>query len=185
MKKIAVVFHSVTGTTEQMADAVVAGVNSVSGVEAVKISVSSTDIEAGRYGNQSTMASLDDMDAIIFGSPTYMGGVTAQFKAFIDASSEQWFTRNWVNKLAAGFTIGNNINGDQLITMQYLQVLANQHGMLWIGLDQNVPGEINRLGAFSGAVAHSVDGQVHEIDLLTARYLGQRVASLASRFDNN
>jgi len=183
MKKVAVVFHSVTGTTEQLADAVVAGASSVSGVEAVKIAISGTDIEAGRYSNQGVLDSLDDMDAIIFGSPTYMGSVTAQFKAFIDATSEQWFARNWVNKLAAGFTIGNNINGDQLISMQYLQVLANQHGMLWVGMDENKPGEINRMGAFSGAVAHCADGQVHDIDLATAKYLGQRVANLASRFD--
>ena len=185
MKKVAVVFHSVTGTTEQMADAVVAGANSVAGVEGIKIAIAGEDIEAGRYSNQDVMASLDDMDAIIFGSPTYMGGVTAQFKAFIDASSEQWFTRNWVDKLAAGFTIGNNINGDQLITMQYLQVLANQHGMLWVGIDQNVPGEINRMGAFSGAVAHSVDGQVHDIDLATSKYLGLRVANMVSRLDGS
>ena len=182
MKKVAVVFHSVTGTTEQMADAVVAGANSVVGVEGLKMAITGEDIDAGRYSNQQVLQSLDDMDAIIMGSPTYMGGVTAQFKAFVDATSEQWFKRNWVNKLAAGFTIGNGINGDQLITMQYLQVLANQHGMLWVGMDQNVPGEINRMGAFSGAVAHSVDGQVHEIDLATAKYLGQRVAGLVEGF---
>ena len=183
MKKVAVVFHSVTGTTKQMADAVMAGVDSVSGVEAVNIAISSGDIEAGRYTNREVLQSLDDMDAIIFGSPTYMGGVTAQYKAFIDASSEQWFTRNWVDKLAAGFTIGNNINGDQLITLQYLQVLANQHGMLWVGMDESTPGEINRLGAFAGAVGHSVDGRVNDIDLATANYLGQRVARLVRRFD--
>ena len=185
MKKVAVVFHSVTGTTEQMADAVIAGANSVAGVAGIKIAITSEDIDAGRYSNQSIMASLDDMDAIIFGSPTYMGGVTAQFKAFIDASSEQWFTRNWVDKLAAGFTIGNNINGDQLITLQYLQVLANQHGMLWVGMDESTPGEINRLGAFAGAVAHSVDGHVHDIDLATSKYLGLRVANMVRRFDGS
>lgn len=91
----------------------------------------------------------------------------------------------WANKIAAGFTIGSNFSGDQLHTLQYLQILANQQGMLWVGLD--IPGNqndsgVNRLGAQSGLIAHSADGVLHETDLLTAHYLGQRVAQLSKKF---
>jgi NAD(P)H dehydrogenase (quinone) len=65
-----------------------------------------------------------------------------------------------------------------------MQVFANQHGMLWVGLD--IPGNYdpemrNRLGAQSGLIAHSVDGVLDETDLLAARYLGQRVAQVSRR----
>ena len=114
-----------------------------------------------------------------------MGSVSAQFKAFADASRERWEAHLWRNKLAAGFTIGSNLNGDQLATLQYMQILASQHGMLWVGLD--LPGNsgakgLNRLGAQSGVIAQSVDAGLCDSDLLTARYLGLRVARLSITF---
>lgn len=181
MKKIAIVFHSVTGTTEQLATAIAQGVESVKNTQTQHISINNNDIISGRYTNEEIIDSLDDADAIIFGSPTFMGCVSAQFKAFADASSEKWTTQCWANKLAAGFTIGANLNGDQLNTLQYLQIFANQHGMLWVSL--NIAGgydalQRNRLGAQSGLIAHSADGTIDETDLLTAYYLGKRVATL-------
>jgi NAD(P)H dehydrogenase (quinone) len=64
-----------------------------------------------------------------------MGGVSAQFKAFADATSELWCQQEWAGKIAAGFTCGSAMNGDQTSTLQYLVTLANQQGMLWVGLD--------------------------------------------------
>ena len=49
-------------------------------------------------------AALNAADAIVFGSPTYMGNVSWQFKRFADATSKAWFTRAWQDKLFAGFT---------------------------------------------------------------------------------
>ena len=48
---------------------------------------------------------LDAADAIIFGSPTYMGMASWQFKKFADATSKRWFTSAWKDKVAGGFTI--------------------------------------------------------------------------------
>ena len=103
---------------------------------------------------------------MIFGSPTFMGSVSAQFKAFADATGELWAEKIWSDKVAAGFTIGSNLSGDQLHTLQYLQVFANQHGMLWASLD--IPGNCdpqkrNRLGAQSGLIAYSKDGVLNEV----------------------
>lgn len=184
MIKIAVIFHSVTGTTKQLAEAVIAGVSSVSGVEAIKAEILGSDIVEGRFKNSAFLEQLEDTDAMIFGSPTFMGCVSAQFKAFADATGDLWAEKAWSDKIAAGFTIGSNLSGDQLNTIQYMQIFASQHGMLWASLD--IPGNYdsenrNRLGAQSGVIAHSTDGILNETDLITANYLGQRVAYVARK----
>lgn len=185
MKEVAVVYHSTTGTTGQLADAVLKGVNKHGSVVAKVFRICGADIVQGRFVNDEFLEELGEVDAIILGSPTYMGSVSAQFKAFADATGELWATRTWADKLAAGFTIGSNYSGDQLSTIQYLHTFASQHGMIWASLD--VPGgyEVgvkNRLGAQGGLIAQTRDAAVHEEDLLTAQYLGDRVARLLSHF---
>ncbi|MGO2265042.1 flavodoxin family protein [Halomonas sp.] len=182
--KVVVIFHSVTGTTKKLAHSIASGAAMEPGVEVVAVEIVGADIVEGRFRNIELLRQLDNADAIIFGSPTYMGCVSAQFKAFTDATSEWWARQAWANKIAAGFTIGANLSGDQLSTIQYLQVFASQHGMFWVGLD--TPGNYdpamrNRLGAQSGLIAHSVDTDLNETDLLTARYLGQRVVQTAQK----
>lgn len=185
MIKVAVIFHSVTGTTKQLAEEIIAGASSISGVETIKLEIIGTDIVEGRYRNSDILEALSDADAMVFGAPTYMGCVSAQFKAFADATGELWAEKRWADKFATGFTIGSNLSGDQLNTIQYLQIFANQHGMLWASLD--IPGNIdsegrNRLGAQSGLITHSKDGNINETDLVTARYLGQRIAKVTKKF---
>ncbi|WP_448550190.1 flavodoxin family protein [Thalassotalea fusca] len=186
MIRVVVVFHSVTGTTKQLAQAVTDGAVAQNGVDAQLIEIKGKDIVDGRYINVEVLAELGRADALIFGSPTFMGSVSAQFKALADATGDLWADRAWADKLAAGFTIGSNLSGDQLNTIQYMQVFASQHGMLWISLD--IPGNcdpdnLNRLGAQSGLIAHSIDGQLDELDLKTAQYLGLRVAQMAVKFN--
>lgn len=185
MTKVAVIFHSAAGSTKKLAQAVAAGALSVTDVEVVSLEVVGADIIEGRYKNTALIEQLTDADAIIFGSPTFMGSVSAEFKAFADATGDLWAEKKWSDKLAAGFTIGSNFSGDQLNTLQTMQIFASQHGMLWAGLD--IPGNCdpqqrNRLGAQSGLIAHSTDGVLNEMDLITASYLGQRLANLAKKF---
>lgn len=185
MIKVAIIFHSASGTTKKLAEAVAAGIISVSGVEVVIAEILGADIIEGRFNNLALIEQLKDVDAMIFGSPTFMGCVSAQFKAFADATGDLWAEKAWSDKIASGFTIGSNVSGDQLNTIQYMQIFANQHGMLWAGLD--IPGNCdaqgrNRLGAQSGLIAHSTDGELNAVDLVTAEYLGQRVANIAKRF---
>ncbi len=182
---VAVVYHSVTGTTARLAEAALSGASAVDGIDAFAVSLEGRDIEAGRYRNSEALDALSRTDAIIFGSPTFMGCVSAQFKAFADATSEFWFQRRWAGKFAAGFTVGNNPSGDQLSTIQYLSVFANQHGMFWVSID--LPGGFdaagrNRMGAQSGLIAHAPAGIIETVDLETARYLGARVASVARQY---
>ena len=132
-------------------------------------------------------------DALIFGTPTYMGGVSAPFKTFMDASAKVWFVQGWKDKLAAGFTHSGSQNGDKFNTVTQLFTFAMQHGMIWAGLGL-MPGnntskgsnsDLNRLGGFSGALTQSNNDQGAEAipasDLKTAEALGARVAAVALR----
>ena len=132
-------------------------------------------------------------DAIIFGSPTYMGGVSWQFKKFADASSKPWYAQAWKDKLAGGFTNSSGLNGDKQLTLNSLYALAMQHGMVWVsqGLmpssnKASTRQDINHLASYSGAMAQSpADAGADQMlagDLETGRAFGQRVAELATRF---
>jgi hypothetical protein len=106
---------------------------------------------------------VDAADGIAFGTPTYMGGPSAQFKASADATSDRWSEQRWSNKVAAGFTTGSCANGDQGNTLTYFAVLAAQHGMVWCGLD--IPGGCdplgrNRLGSQLGLATCAIEGIV-------------------------
>lgn len=183
-KRVVVVFFSAAGMTAMLAEAVAAGIGEA-GADAVLLQIMPDRIVAGRFINNNLLCACDEADALVFGSPTYMGGPAAQFKAFADATSERWGEQRWAGKVAGGFTTGACANGDQGHTLAYFTVLAAQHGMLWCGLD--IPGEAdpdgrNRLGSQLGLATHAVDGKHHPSDLATARYLGARLAKLCSRF---
>jgi len=182
MSKVAVVYHSGYGHTAAVAKAVARGAARVDGVNAKLISV--TDID--KHWDD-----LKNADAIIFGAPTYMGGVSAQFKAFMDASAKVWFVQGWKDKIAAGFTHSGSQNGDKFNTITQLFTFAMQHGMVWTGLGL-MPGnntskgsvnDLNRLGGFGGALTQSNNDQgaeaIIDSDLRTAEHLGKRVARLA------
>ncbi|WP_444908091.1 flavodoxin family protein [Microbulbifer sp. SSSA008] len=185
MKRVGVVYHSVSGCSKVLAESVVEGVNTLEKCIGVALEIQGESILHGRYEDQSLLAQLDQCEAIVMGSPTFMGTVSAQFKAFMDAASERYGDRCWLDKLAAGFTVGSNFSGDQLGTIRTLQVFAAQMGMLWVPLDilpsQDSLGR-NRGGCQSGLVAVAEGaGEIHELDRLTAVHLGRRIAGLALR----
>jgi NAD(P)H dehydrogenase (quinone) len=183
--KVAIVYHSGYGHTERQAAAVVAGAAEVAGVKAESYRVTSL--------NDEVWQALAEADAIIFGSPTYMGSPSAAFQTFAEASSKVWAELGWKDKLAAGFTNSSGVNGDKLNTLTSFAVFAAQHGMHWVNLGLP-PGwlfsaagtaeDLNRLGGFLGAMAHSPSDAGPDIapsgaDLRTASHLGRRVAELA------
>jgi multimeric flavodoxin WrbA len=181
MSHIAVVYHSGYGHTKRMAEAVAAGANAT---------LYAIDAEGNLTDSQ--WEGLAKSDAIIMGSPTYMGSVTWQFKKFADTSSKVWFTQGWKDKLFAGFTNSATMNGDKLSTLHYLFTLAMQHAGVWVGtgmMPSNAKAaqrnDINYVGSFSGAMAQSPsDSSPDEMlpgDLETARLFGKRVSETAAR----
>ncbi|MBA4067583.1 MAG: flavodoxin family protein [Isosphaera sp.] len=188
MPTVAIVYFSAQGHTHQLAEAVAEGARGVAGTAAELVRIVGDDIAGGRWKNPTALAKLSAADAIVFGTPTYMGGYSAQMKAFIDAASEVWMRLGWKDKLAAGFTHSQGLSGDKLNTLAGLWVNAMQHGMAWVGPGELVegtgPDQVNRLGAYGGAMAQTDYGQdkVNPGDLKTAGILGKRVAEAAARW---
>ena len=185
--KAVVAHHSGYGHTKKQAEAVAAGIAGVALAEVQLINVATFD--------DAVWAALQAADAIVFGSPTYMGGVSAEFKTFADASSKVWFTKGWKNKIAGGFTNSASMNGDKGSTIQYLITFAMQHDMIWVGTGQ-VPAatgaaqrnDVNYLGGSSGALAQSPsdlgpDAGPLPGDLETARLYGERIALITKQFN--
>jgi len=181
MASIVVIYHSGYGHTKKQAEAV------AEGAKADLVAIN----ENGDIGD-TDWDKLDAAKAIIFGSPTYMGTVSWQFKKFADASSKVWFTQKWKNKIFAGFTNSASLNGDKGSTIQYLMTLAMQHSGVWVGtglmpanIKTSVRGDVNYLGGFSGALmatpADASADEVNEGDLETAKLLGVRVAEFAAK----
>jgi multimeric flavodoxin WrbA len=182
MSKIVIVFHSGYGHTQRMAEAVADGAKG----ELLAIDAEGNLPDGG-------WEKLAAADAIVMGSPTYMGSVSWQFKKFADASSKQWFGQAWKDKLFAGFTNSATMNGDKLSTLHYLFTLAMQHSGVWVGtglMPSNAKAakrdDVNYVGSFSGAMAQSPsDSSPAEMptgDLETARLFGERVAATAARW---
>jgi NAD(P)H dehydrogenase (quinone) len=187
MSTVSVVYFSGSGHPAKMAEAVAKGAMA-SGAKVNLLRIQGEDIAQGRYQNDAVLAQLDASDAIIFGSPTYMGGPASQFKAFADATGERWYTRKWADKLAAGFTVSGGPSGDKLATLQYFFTFSMQHGMLWVGLNE-LPAEdgINRLSSYSGVMgqARQEEPEIapNGADKLTGESLGRRVAKAAQRWN--
>ena len=183
MAKIAVVYHSGYGHTQRMAQAVAEGANA----ELLAIDADGNLPEAA-------WATLAAADAIIMGSPTYMGSVSWQFKKFADASSKQWFAQAWKDKVAGGFTNSAGLSGDKLSTLNSMFTLAMQHGMIWASqglMPSNTKAatrnDINNVVSYSGAMAQSPSdaspAEMSKGDLETARLFGKRIADVAARFN--
>lgn len=180
-KNIVIVYHSGYGHTRRIAEAVAEG----SGGTLLAI-----DADGNLPGEG--WSKLGAADAIIFGSPTYMGNVSWQFKKFADTSSKVWATQGWKDKLAAAFTNSASVAGDKQTTLYALFTLAQQHGMLWAGTGMmpsnakaSTRDDINYLSSFSGlATATPSDASADEMisgDMRTAILFGKRIRAAAER----
>jgi NAD(P)H dehydrogenase (quinone) len=182
MSKIVVVYHSGYGHTVKQAEAVAQGADG----ELIAIDAEGNITDA-------QWATLDAADAIIFGSPTYMGSVTWQFKKFADATSKAWFDQKWKDKIFAGFTNSASMNGDKHSTLHYFITLAMQHSGVWVGtglMPANSKtakrNDINYVASFAGAMMQTPsDASVDEVvpgDIETARLFGERVAVITRQY---
>ena len=117
-----------------------------------------------------------------------------QFKNFADASSKQWFSQAWREKIAAGFPTSASMSGAKLSTLHDLFTLSQPHSMIWVGtgmMPSNskaaTRNDTNCVGSYAGAMAQSPsDASPDEMppgDLETAEQFGARVAEVASKFN--
>ena len=151
-KQIAVIYHSGHGRTEFFAQRVVEGARSVAGSEVTLLNVDdlvTSPVDLGAF------------DGIVWGSPTYFGGVSGPFKSFMDSTSPNFREQTLRGKLAAGFTVSSLPSGDKQSTLLSMVVFSMQHGMLWVGNPQITKSSIDavayqgadRLGSWTGAMA--------------------------------
>jgi multimeric flavodoxin WrbA len=182
MSAIVIVFHSGYGHTAKVAEAIAA----TSGGQLLAIDAEGNLPEGG-------WEALAAAKMIVFGSPTYMGSVSWQFKKFADASSKPWYTQAWKDKIFGGFTNSANVNGDKHSTLHYFMTLAMQHGGVWAGTGLNYNNtkasqrnDVNYLASSAGPMAQTAgDASAAEMnagDLETARLFGARIAALANKF---
>jgi NAD(P)H dehydrogenase (quinone) len=179
---IVIVYHSGYGHTKVIAEEVLAGASSVAGVSVKLCATSEFGSPGGDRKLPESWGTLQAADCIIFGSPTYMGSVSAEFKRFMDASGGVWFGQGWKDKLAAGFTNSGGTSGDKLNTLVTLSMFAAQHSMLWVSQGLMSDAKVNRLGSYLGAMAQSGNGpapdSVNADDRASAKLFGERVAKV-------
>jgi multimeric flavodoxin WrbA len=127
------------------------------------------------------------------GAPTYMGSLSAPFKAFMDATSHlQYAEKRWEGKIAAGFTNGASRGGDKQNSLVQLMTFAAQHQMHWVNLGLNYGNNrsytnediLNRDSYTLGMAGQADMDQSGDVappssDLRTAEFLGRRVAEVA------
>jgi multimeric flavodoxin WrbA len=182
MAKVAIVYHSGFGHTKILAEAVARGAASVAGTHVDLIPVAEAEAK---------VETLNAADAIVFGSPTYMGNVSGPFKSWMDSTGKLWYGQQWKDKIAAGFTNSGNPSGDKLNTLTTMWVFAMQHSMIWVSQgvmagEQENGETLNRLSSWGGTMAMSANAEAtadnpSKADQATGARLGARVATFAKK----
>lgn len=196
MKKLLVLYYSMYGHIERMADAVAEGARSVPGVEVTIKRVPETMPEeiarkAGAKLDQAAPVAipqeLADYDAIVFGTPTRFGNMTAQMRSFLDQTGGIWAQGALVGKLGSVFTSTGTGGGAETTITSFWHTLAH-HGMLIVGLPYTAPqlSDLNARGGgspYGAATLAGADGSRSPTDkeLALAIFQGSHVAQLAVR----
>lgn len=183
MGTLAIIFHSNYGHTRRVAHAIKEGADRYAHVRLIDIAELSD--EDWDY--------MDGADMLVLGTAVYLGGVTASFKTFMDATSKRWVTRSWQGKWAAGFANSGGLSGDKLAVLQHLCLFAMQHGMNWAGLPLLPTGssetDLNRLSSFLGLMTQSIDAPPEvtpcQGDMDTAVWFGEHLAKIVKGIDTN
>jgi len=196
MKKVLVLYYSMYGHIEQMAEAVAEGARSVPGVEVTLKRVAETMPEdlarqAGAKLDQSaplaTPQELADYDAILFGSPTRFGNMTGQMRTFLDQTGGLWAKGALIGKIGSVFTSTGTGAGTETTITSFWNTLAH-HGMLIVGLPYSAPelsdiSEVRSGSPYGAATIAGPDGsrKPSAKELSLARFQGAHVAKIAVR----
>jgi NAD(P)H dehydrogenase (quinone) len=199
MTKLLVLYYSMYGHVETMAGAVTEGARSVEGVEVTLKRVPETMPEdvAKQHGakldQSAPVASpkeLADYDAIIFGSPTRFGNMTAQMRNFLDQTGGLWVKGALVGKVSSVFTSTGTGGGNESTIISFMSNLMH-HGMIYVGLPYACPeladiSEVKGGSPWGAACIAGPDGsrQPSAKELAMARFQGAHVAKIAAKLKN-
>lgn len=192
---ILLLFYSRYGNTARLAEGVANGARKVKGAEVIMRKVSETapaqiisrdekwqraHDEMARKYQAPTLAELEEADAIIFGSPTRYGNMSAELKLFIDSTGPLWAQGKLIGKVAAVFCTNSTAHSGKESTLLSMIIPLFHHGMIVVGVPQNVP-QVAIAGSYYGATATcgaAGDRPPTPDDLVVAEVLGQRVAEV-------
>ena len=196
MTKILVLYYSMYGHIETMSGAIAEGARSVSGVEVTVKRVPETmprDV-AEKYGAkldqsapEASPEELGDYDAIIFGTPTRFGNMTAQMRNFFDQTGSLWMKGTLVGKVSSVFTSTGTGGGNESTIIRFMSNLMH-HGMIYVGLPYSCPeladiSEVKGGSPWGAACIAGADGsrQPSAKELAQAKFQGAHVARIATK----
>ena len=196
MTRILVLYYSMYGHVETMANAIAEGARSVEGANVTIKRVPETmppdvarknGVKLDQAAPVATPAELADYDAIIFGSPTRFGNMTAQMRNFLDQTGGLWVKGALVGKLASVFSSTGTGGGNESTIMSFVNTLMH-HGMIYVGLPYACPeltdiSEVKGGSPWGAATIAGADGsrQPTARELSQARFQGRHVASIAAK----
>jgi len=196
MTKLLVLYYSMYGHVEAMAQAIAEGARAVTGVEVTikrvpdLLSPEKLAQVGGKANQPAAIAEpkeLADYDAIIFGTPTRFGNMAAQMRNFFDQTGGLWVKGSLVGKVASVFTSTGTGGGNESTIISFLPTLIH-HGMIYVGLPYTCPeladiSEIKGGSPWGAATIAGANGsrQPSEKELAQARFQGQHVAQIAAK----
>lgn len=187
MSNIAIVYYSQGGATAMMAHSVAQGVIDA-GATAQLFSIEPHQFHDGRWHDELTLDRLAAADAIIFGAPTFAGGVAKQFQGFADATAiSPWQESSWRRKVAGGFSVSPMQGADLPDTLHVFETFAAQHGMIWATWDevsrQSSGGHRGSLPAGLMGTSDDADSaySLEPVDVIASNLYGRHVAALTAR----
>ncbi len=195
MSKVLVLYYSMYGHVETLAQAVAEGARGGGADVTVKRVPETMPEDVARQAGakldqQAPVASPDelaDYDAIIFGTPTRFGNMAAQMRNFLDQTGALWFNGKLIGKVGSVFTSTGTGGGNETTITSFWHTLAHQ-GMVIVGLPY-AAAELTDLSVVKGGSPYGAgtiaggDGsrQPNEQELAIARYQGQHVAQITQR----
>lgn len=197
MAKILVLYYSMYGHIETMANAVADGARGVAGTEvAIKRVPDLVPEDAARKAGvkldqAAPVATVDELanyDAIIFGTPTRFGNMCAQMRNFLDQTGKLWLNGGLIGKVGSVFTSTATQHGGQETTITSFHTTLLHHGMLIVGVPYSCP-ELMNMDEISGGTPYGAstlaggDGsrRPSENELKIARFQGDHVAKITKR----
>ncbi len=201
MTRILVVFYSMYGHVQKLAEAVAEGIREVPGCEAVLRRVPETlpeevlgsmgALEAGKGMAHIPLVQLEDLasaDAVIFGTPTRFGNMCGQMRQFLDSTGQLWLQGALVGKVGSVFASTGTQHGGQEATLTSFHTTLLHHGMVIVGVpyaEQRLVNmaEITGGTPYGATTLAGADGsrQPSENELAIARYQGAHVARIARK----
>ena len=199
--KVLVVYYSMYGHIQRMAQAMAEGIEQVEGARAEVRRVPETlsheilekmgALEAQKSMEAIPVATVDDLkeaDAIVFGTPTRFGNMCGQMRQFLDATGGLWASGSLVGKVGSVFTSSNTQHGGQESTILSVHTTLLHQGMVIVGLPYSFEGqtrmdEITGCSPYGASTIAGADGSRTPSDneLAGARFQGRHVARLAQR----